>query len=364
MIVFLGHLGLFIPSMNRFVRLAHIAVCIFFVLSGFVIRMITRDHPGSMTDFLIDRGSRIYSVTVPALFLTAICEGIAKTINPTMYSTLAAGPFLWPRVMFAFVTNLTFTAQSWGYETNPLSNSPFWSLSFECVYYLLFALLFFGAQRRSTRFFLVAVILVSGPSIILLFPTWLLGCLLYDTYIRLESTPYAFSLTTAALLVVLFLGFCLRHWISSILQITDYTHRTRWLQSLFSPAMRRRLADNTGNVPWLSRFSPSFYFAAVVIFVVLLWSLIAIQRFLPDIPESISAGLRWVAEGTFALYLFHLPILLMLACIFNGAPKYAYLWAAGVVVFCILVSHLCNRLKVAMRTYAHHTLQARTHSGP
>ena len=360
MIVFLGHLGPLIPAMSCFVHLAHIAVCIFFVLSGFVIRMITRDRLGNMKDFLIDRGSRIYSVTLPALFMTVICEDIARSINPAMYSTLASStePFL-PRVIVQFATNLTFTAQSWGYETNPLSNSPFWSLSFECVYYLLFALLFFGARRKSARFLLALVILLSGPAIILLFPTWLLGCLLYDTYIWMQNKPYAFSLITGAFFAVLFMGFCLRRQVSSFMQRTDYAHRSEWLQRLFSPAMRSQLADNTGNIPWLSRFSPSFYMAAVIIFFALLWSLIAIERFLPRIPVAFSARLRWIAEGTFALYLLHLPILMMLVCIFNGSPRYPYLWSAGVVLFCILVSHVFNRLKIAMRTWAHAAFRVR-----
>ena len=55
MVVFLGHLGRFFPAEARFDRLTHIAVCVFFVLSGFVIRMIVKTRISSMRDFLIDR---------------------------------------------------------------------------------------------------------------------------------------------------------------------------------------------------------------------------------------------------------------------------------------------------------------------
>src|SRR5258708_37243552 len=83
LVVFLGHLGAMVPWALKFVHLAHIAVCIFFVLSGFIIRMVVANRVTTMKDFLIDRASRIYSVAVPALVLTLICAGISTLINPT-----------------------------------------------------------------------------------------------------------------------------------------------------------------------------------------------------------------------------------------------------------------------------------------
>jgi peptidoglycan/LPS O-acetylase OafA/YrhL len=347
-VVFLGHLGRFFPAVARFARLTHIAVCVFFVLSGFVIRMIASTRIGSMRDFLIDRASRIYSVTVPALCLTVVFEGIGRLVNPVRYFALA-DPFRWSHIPLQFLTNLTFTAQSWGYETNPLSNSPFWSLSFECVYYLLFGLLFYGMKRLSTRFLVLLVMLLAGPATVLLFPTWLMGCLLYDTYIWLDQKRYGIPLATGLLFSTLGLMGIFRHPIGWLLNQTDAPHRIVWLQTVIPLTMRNRLADSNGVLPWLSRFSLSYYIASVVVFVVMLWVLLTLDRYMPKLPEMIWTKLRWIAEGTFSLYLLHLPLLMMISCLLGGQPKYPYLWSFFAVSVCILLSRPFERLKVAMR---------------
>jgi peptidoglycan/LPS O-acetylase OafA/YrhL len=353
LIVFLGHLALIIPATGRFAPWAHIAVCIFFVLSGFVIRMITKSRLGTMRDFLIDRASRIYSVVLPGLVVTVICEAISNRVNPQKYAELAsaAPPFLWSHIPLQMLTNLTFTAQCWGYETNPLTNTPFWSLSFECVYYVLFALIAYGGARRVKWAWFALVFLAAGPSIALLFPTWLAGCLLYDLYAWLDTKRWAVECVTLIVALVGAAAWVFRRAIDDFMVSTDLPHRTAWLQQFFSPAMRHRLADYTGNVPWLSRFSTSFYVAAVLVFLVMLWWLVTIDRCLPRIPLVLSANLRWVAEGTFTLYLLHLPLLTLIACCFNGRPRAPWLWASAVVVFCVALSRALDSLKWAMRRW-------------
>jgi peptidoglycan/LPS O-acetylase OafA/YrhL len=351
LVVVLGHLGRFFPVSRRldaFTRLAHIAVCIFFVLSGFVIRMIVNTRVGSMREFLIDRASRIYSVTVPALGLTLLFEAAARLGNPGRYAVLS-DPFSWSHVPLQMFTNLTFTAQAWGYETNPLSNSPFWSLSFECVYYVLFALLFFGAKRTSTRLSIALVCLVSGPAIVLLFPTWLLGCLLYDCYIWLDGKSAGIAIASGLLLLVFGGAAIFRHGLVWLLTVTDDAHRTAWLQAIMPNAVRSRFGDSTGVLPWLSRFSVSFYVAAIIVFVWMLWTLLLLDRFAPNCPEAVAGKLRWIAEGTFALYLLHLPLLLMISCLLPAPLKYPYLWVLLVIVFCILLSRPFDKLKQTMR---------------
>jgi len=48
---------------------AHSAVIVFFVLSGFLISLAAQ-RDGSMTEYLLNRASRIYSVALPAMLLT------------------------------------------------------------------------------------------------------------------------------------------------------------------------------------------------------------------------------------------------------------------------------------------------------
>ncbi|MEO6910356.1 MAG: acyltransferase family protein [Edaphobacter sp.] len=47
-------------------------VAIFFVLSGFVIRLVTTARVVDARDYVIDRASRIYSVVLPAIALTLL----------------------------------------------------------------------------------------------------------------------------------------------------------------------------------------------------------------------------------------------------------------------------------------------------
>lgn len=52
------------------INLAFGAVAVFFVLSGFVIRLISITRLMTATEYAIDRVSRIYSVLLPAALLT------------------------------------------------------------------------------------------------------------------------------------------------------------------------------------------------------------------------------------------------------------------------------------------------------
>jgi peptidoglycan/LPS O-acetylase OafA/YrhL len=314
--------------------------------------MITRTRVTTMREFVIDRASRIYSVAAPALCLTVVCESLSRFFNAGRYGELAA-PFSWSYVPLQLLTNLTFTAQCWGYESNPLTNSPFWSLSFECIYYLLFALLFFGAKRISVRAAVLVVMLIAGPSIVLLFPTWLLGCLLYDVYVRLDAKPYAVALASAMLAVMLGVAFVFRHRVGLLLNATDAPERSAWLAKIVPAGLQRIFVDNYGVLPWLSRFSLSYYAAAIVVFVVMLWALLTLDRFLPKVPQAFAASLRWIAEGTFSLYLLHVPLLMLIACVVPAADAHRYLWCCAVVGVCILLSQPFSRLKIAMRRGLH-----------
>jgi len=357
-VVFLGHLGAIIPSAAQFTHLAHIAVCIFFVLSGFIIRMVVTNRVTTMKDFLIDRASRIYSVAIPALALTLLCAALSTLVNPAGWG-VSEELSSWSHVPLQVLTNLTFTAQIWGYETVPIFNSPFWSLSFECIYYLLFALMFFRWDSKSVRVIFFLLLFAAGPAIVFLFPIWLLGCLLYDVYLWLDDKPYAWLLTSCLFLAVML--FAIFNWafLGHLLVVTDLPHRTAWLQGFFSPSARHFFADSTGEVPWLLRASFSFYIAGIISSVSMLWALVTIDRFCPKIPRSIATTIRWVAEGTFALYLLHLPLILLTISLSGGHPIFPYATTALIGTACIVASRWFDRLKTAMRQRLHRAFPAR-----
>jgi peptidoglycan/LPS O-acetylase OafA/YrhL len=64
----------------------HSAVVVFFVLSGFVIRHVTDTKEMHWPDYAASRIARIFSVTVPAIFLTLICDAIGRAVEPAIYA--------------------------------------------------------------------------------------------------------------------------------------------------------------------------------------------------------------------------------------------------------------------------------------
>ncbi len=179
------------------INLSVAAVAVFFVLSGFVIRCITSARPTDGRRYATDRFARIYSVALPrpgahrslryglgsrqsawysAQFVAAIAPaGPHATIIHTLSSQT------WLRDSIRILLSLTMLSQSWFQDISPLSNSPFWSLSYECVYYALFGItLYLRGSKRALGWILV--FLLTGPTVFLMFPLWLLGCAAWDAY--------------------------------------------------------------------------------------------------------------------------------------------------------------------------------------
>ena len=61
------------------------AVVLFFVLSGFVITFAAMEKDGAPRRFAFSRLSRLWSVAIPALVLTLICDLIGIKFNPDFY---------------------------------------------------------------------------------------------------------------------------------------------------------------------------------------------------------------------------------------------------------------------------------------
>jgi peptidoglycan/LPS O-acetylase OafA/YrhL len=165
------------------------AVTAFFVLSGFVIAHATATRETTMRDYAIARVSRIYSVALPALVLTALVDQIGHSVSPTLYapalcasrvcSQTAAGRDV-PPLFDAdhFIGSALFVNELWGLRLQPGTDGPYWSLGFEVWYYVLFAVLtFFSGKPRLVL--VLAVTALVGPGILALWPLWLLGVWAY-----------------------------------------------------------------------------------------------------------------------------------------------------------------------------------------
>ncbi|HEX4155484.1 MAG TPA: acyltransferase family protein [Acidobacteriaceae bacterium] len=303
------------------------AVCVFFVLSGFVIRFVTVSRVCTAREYWIDRGSRIYSVVVPALLLTIFFEGAAQLFHPAAFHHFAE-PYQWSFVPGQLASNLTFTTGYWGYGATPLSNGPFWSLTFECVYYVLYGLL---RYTRRLRWFLVPLILLMvGPSIALLFPVWLLGVLLYDVYNRLHARRAGIAISGVLCFLAVAAAAIFRHPIVHFLTITDVTQRRIAAAHLAASLPLGRHLFHEASVPWLDRLSISFYFTGTVLAFVLLFLLLSLDRYVPNMPRPAAARIRTVADSTFTLYLLHAPFfVLVFTLLGHPAPS----WLLGGIIF-------------------------------
>jgi peptidoglycan/LPS O-acetylase OafA/YrhL len=158
------------------------SVLIFFVLSGyFVAGSVLSDHRRgrwSWGRYLVNRGSRLYTVLVPALVLGAAWDGLGIHLLGLPEVDLE-GPIATHLNAPTGLGNLLFLQ---GILVKPFgSNSPLWSLSYEAWYYLLFPLLV-GAARgaslptRLGQLALAALILgFIGRHMASYFLLWMLG---------------------------------------------------------------------------------------------------------------------------------------------------------------------------------------------
>ena len=331
-------------------RAGNAAVCVFFVLSGFVIRYVTVGRQSSGREYCIDRSSRIYSVVLPALLLTIVLEAGASRISPAVYHQLWDA-YAWSNVPTQVLQNLTFTVGWWGMGSTPLSNGPFWSLSFECVYYVLYGLLHYTPRARWV--FVPLLLLLTGPSIALLFPVWLFGAALHDVYVWLHARRDGLRLALGALAAYLWVLFLLRHPLLSFLRRTEVSARAEALTRAVSSISWARSLVHGETLNWLNRFSLSFFFTGSLLALAVLPMMLALDQ-LPAATKAVASRVRLVADSTFTLYVLHMPLFLFLVALSGGPWR---TWRMGMVMLLvvigisILLARVFDRLKDGMRVW-------------
>jgi len=272
--VFLGHVswgrvsGGFLWQLQP---LGHDAVVVFFVLSGFVIQHVVTTRETTFWDYERARIARLYSVVIPALVLTLVCDAVGTHSNAHVYDMLRQShPF------FRLIVSGLFLSQSWSWNLDTLSNEPFWSLPYEFWYYQLFAgLIFFSGH---TRVALVgAAALFCGPNILIFFPVWLFGVL------ACRASATRFVSPRAALLIWTVSVLCLVAVLLVDLVWSIPRSNHEFLPAFFSP-----LDFVTGALVALNIFAASYL----------------------RLPLGLIAKpIRALAGSSFALYLFHMPLL-------------------------------------------------------
>ena len=283
------------------------------------------------------------------LLLTFLLEPAAAWWSPVVYRSMEI-PFHWGEMPSETVQNLLFVVGWWGYGSPPLSNGPFWSLSFECVYYALYGLWIYAPR---TRWWAVPLLLLlTGPAIALLFPIWLLGVGLYDGYEWLHVRRNGLVSAFGAMLAYLAMIWAWRRPISRVLGATTVTARTAALTMFVGHfAIGRRLFQGQ-SLHWLDRLSLSYFLVGTGLAFVLLPVLLGLDRFAAPVPRGTAARVRLIADSTFPLYLLHWPYFLLVVCLHGGAiPDWrgGLLMLLGAVVISVGLAILFDRLKNAMR---------------
>lgn len=256
------------------------------------------------------RAVRLYSVVVPTLLLTASLDFLGSLADPDLYShyDLLFGNGIWHLPICAIFLN-----EIWDAHVSPGTNGAYWSLSYEVIYYVLFGFGFYG--RGWTRLLgCIACCIVCGPRILSLFPLWLLGFAAYH--------------------------------VSTRLHITWYLGWAGFVGSIFAALWLNAWARKYG---FLSHFSALFdyglwevvqSYALALIFVISLISFNVISDSFSFIIRRSSSIIRWLAGGTFTLYLLHTPLLLAVRAMLPSAhDSWQYqMILVGVpigIVFCV-----------------------------
>lgn len=171
---------------------SHIAVVIFFLLSGWLVggSLLNKlGEPHCMMSYAIDRITRMWIVLVPAFVLTLAIGAIMQTVDPSRISYAPDNEYSWS----------TFWGNLFGLQGMAVprfgGNFSLWSLSNEMWYYALFPLLLLPviAQKASTKVAGLAACALIGYQLLfdlmLYFLVWLLGVLF--SRIRIDTTRAA-----------------------------------------------------------------------------------------------------------------------------------------------------------------------------
>jgi peptidoglycan/LPS O-acetylase OafA/YrhL len=297
------------------------AVIVFFVLSGYVIAHVLATRENSLGEFTTSRLARLYSVAIPALLLVAATNSMEALRYPNAFVAYDNIP-----AAIRYVGTGLFVSSFWLWPQLEPANAPFWSLSFEASYYVGIAIFLFakGYGRLAS---LIILSLLAGPTMVLLAPTWLLGYGAYHFSQRRLNVPIAVGLwvlSTALLLSCFMVGEGLRQPLK-FLRMPD---------------------DSVGGL--LAAY------AAALCFVVNIIAFDAFSGKAQRVLQPVSGFIRWLGSMTFALYLFHQPILSLLTA-YPVADRSSGVQMAAFVGFTFLivatVGRLCEQSKGAYKRF-------------
>lgn len=292
----------------------HASVIVFFVLSGYVISYVADTKEKHWVDFVASRLSRVYSVVIPALVLTLVLDGIGRHLYPALYD------YPYDLLVVRLLASLLMLNEVWFVSITSLSNVPFWSITYESWYYVLFALVTFLPGRKGL-WAAALVLLVLGPKVLLLLPVWAAGVVLYR-WKRLQEISLGLGVALTVVSLAAIIGF---HVLGVFAALSDWT-----IALLGSDAFRELT---------FSRFAIGDYLLCALVCM----NFIGMRRIadhLAPVMLAVERPVRFLAGYTFTLYLLHQPLFLFWGAVIQGDPQgMGYWWqmtgATVVSVGCI-----------------------------
>ncbi len=322
-VVFLSHAHVFLLPSIKIGPLGwgREAVAVFFVLSGFVISYVRQVSEREWRVYVVARLARIMPVALLAIAVIFVADNIGTHANAFYYDFINTG-FFTPVSVEAALAYVTFTNQLWFAHAVFGSGEPYWSLGFEVQYYLFFGLLAFSPSRVKIPL-LCLWAAFAGPKILMYMPLWLMGWLTMKCVI--ERPPFRRPIAIAMIAASIVLFFSLKYFAD-------------------------RAATNMYETWSLPQEAINFvYFNLIGVAVVLhLIGAASLLRQAPALFEKTGPAIRWLAGGSFTLYLVHQPLILMFASFLHPVEEHVPMAAALLVacfVLCFLLAEIAERRK-------------------
>lgn len=320
----------------------HAAVIVFFVLSGYVISYITSTRENKWTVYAASRLARVFSVVIPTLLLCVVLDGIGRQLSMVAYDGY---PF--DRFILRWLGSLLMLNEVWFISITSFSNVPYWSITFELWYYVLFGLVMF-LPRRLGLAAAGLLLLALGPKIALLAPIWVAGVVLHrwQGLARISlATGWWLAVGTTVLIAALFgMG------------VFDRIHQES--KAWMGAGLTERLT--------FAKFFLGDYLLAALVFL----QFAGMRRIAPSLSavfRTIERPVRWLAAYTFTLYLLHQPLFLFWGTVLGRDPSTILPWlmtTAAVAGSVVVVGHFTENQRGRLKSWIQQRLEGgRSHGG-
>lgn len=269
------------------------AVLFFFILSGFSIRLsLQKGMPVTkllLNDYLFRRFNRILPLYIIAIALTAFAGVITQQLNSPDFSTAnLAGNLLFLQISTSYK----------GYWFSPYGgNGPLWSLSFEMFYYLFFPIFIFCMIKLFNDRFITtkAQLYILSAAFLLSLACIVLNKIFFFPYVAFSTLFYVWY--SGFFVADLYMKNKLE-WSASLGFIVAIMFVTAALQVIVSSA------------------SVQMLFVGSVITTIFYLLYLLRKNFPGKIITKVESFFNFlfykIGKGSYALYLFHYPLILIL----------------------------------------------------